>query len=135
VEENFVTWNDSFSVGFEPIDNQHKELVAMTNELFQGCKGDDVRRVFLQIYQKAAEYAQKHFADEEKYMVQASYPDLTTHRQAHRVFVNEVIGSIQKYQAGNVEPIKLAMFLKDWLLNHIAVVDKAYAPYLKKISP
>jgi hemerythrin len=40
---------------------------------------------------------------------------------------------MSEFEAGNTAPIELAQFLKKWLLNHIAVSDKQYAPFLAKL--
>jgi len=37
MNEDSVTWDDSYSVGFDPIDD-HKVPVNMTNELFEACE-------------------------------------------------------------------------------------------------
>jgi hemerythrin len=135
MNEDSVIWDDSFSVGFGPIDDQHKELVKMTNELFQACKQGVVAAdmVFLETIKKALDYAETHFADEEGYMREADYPHLGEQEKQHEAFVAEVQKSIEEFEAGNIEPIFMARFLKNWLLNHIAVSDKRYAPYLAKL--
>ena len=35
-------------------------------------------------------------------------------------------------EARNMEPVEMARYLKKWLLNHIAICDKKYMPYLAK---
>ena len=135
MNEDSVVWDDSYSVGFEPIDNQHKELVKMTNELFESCKqGAAVAdKAFLHTIKGAAEYARNHFSEEDKYMLQANYPKLNEHRKLHDDFLTTVGKAIQDFTAGSTEPIGLARFLKNWLLTHIAEQDKQYAPYLAKL--
>jgi len=135
MDEDSVAWDDSYSVGFDPIDAQHKVLVNMTNELFEACKQDVVAAdvAFLQIIQQALDYAETHFTDEEGYLRDVNYPHLDEQEEQHEAFVAEVQKSIEEFEAGNMEPISLARFLKKWLLNHIAVYDKRYAPYLAKI--
>jgi len=134
MDEDSVAWDDSYSVGFEPIDNQHKNLVLMTNELFQACKEGVIAAdiAFLQTMKKAVEYAETHFADEENYMREANYPHLDEHKELHEDFVESVVNSIEEFEAGNAEPIDMARYLKKWLLNHIAISDKKYMPYLVK---
>ena len=134
MNEDSVTWDDSFSVGFDPIDDQHKVLVSMTNELFQACEQGVIAAdmAFLQIIQKALGYAETHFSDEEGYLREVNYPYLDEQKEQHEDFVAEVQKSIEEFEAGNIEPVYLARFLKKWLLNHIAVYDKKYAPYLAK---
>ena len=133
MDEDSVFWSDAYSVNFELIDNQHKELVRMTNALFDGCKkGRTAADVaFIQTIRGAVEYAQTHFFTEEKYMKLASYPDFDTHKKEHDSFVSEVVNAVKNFEDGNSEPIHLARFLKKWLLTHIAHSDKQYAPYLE----
>ena len=135
MNDDSVTWDEAYSVGFEYIDNQHKELVRMINELFESCKqgSDAADKVFLQTVKKAANYARDHFSDEDGYMVKASFPDLLAHRKLHDDFLETVLKSMHNYEAGNTAPIEMARFLKTWLLNHIAKSDKQYAPYLAKL--
>ena len=136
MNEDFVIWDNIYSVDFEPIDNQHKELVRMINELFESSKqGTDVAdKTFLLTIKKAANYARDHFSEEDSYMVRAAFPDLAAHRDQHDMFMSTVVKSMQEYEAGKTAPIELARFLKKWLLNHIAVCDKQYAPYLAKLK-
>jgi hemerythrin len=134
MDEDSVVWEDSFSVGFEPIDDQHKVLVDMINELFQACKEDIVAAdiAFLGIIKRALNYAETHFADEEEYLSEANYPYLDEQKEQHESFVEEVQKTIDEFEAGNIEPVYLARYLKKWLLNHIAVYDKKYSRYLAK---
>jgi hemerythrin len=132
MDEDSVVWDDSFSVGFGPLDDQHKVLVDMINELFQACKEGVIQAdmVFLQIIKRALDYAETHFADEEEYLSQANYPHLNEQKEQHEAFVEEVQKTIEEFEAEKIEPIYLARYLKNWLLNHIAVYDKRYASYL-----
>jgi len=136
MDENIVTWDEAYSVGFELIDNQHKKLVGMVNALFTGCKQGAVAAdiAYVRVIDKALEYAKTHFSDEEKYMRQADYPKLREHKKQHEKFVKEILKSVKIFEKGNTAPIEMAMFLKNWLLNHIAVSDKQYAPYLAKLG-
>ncbi|MDR0447208.1 MAG: bacteriohemerythrin [Treponema sp.] len=135
MDEDSVFWDDAFSVNFELIDNQHKELVRMTNTLFMGCKAGSTAAdvAFMKTIRSAVEYAQTHFYTEEKHMQLANYPDLEAHKGEHSTFVSTVVKAVKEFEEGNSEPIALARFLKQWLLNHIAKSDKKYAPYLAKL--
>ena len=136
MDEDSVVWSDDYAVDFELIDNQHKELVRMTNALFEGCKkGKTAADVaFIQTIRGAVEYAQTHFFTEEKYMKSAEYPHFDIHKKEHDSFVATVVESVRHFEEGKSEPIILARFLKKWLLTHIAESDKKYAPYLKYID-
>jgi hemerythrin len=134
MEENFVVWSDDYSVGSVLIDSQHKELAAMTNELFRSCEQTSGRMaLFMRTIQRAVNYAKTHFATEEIFMRKVNYPDYIAHKKEHEDFVNEVLRQVKNFEAGTCAPIDFARFLKKWLLNHIAVCDKKYAPFLKGI--
>jgi hemerythrin len=151
MDENYVTWDESYSVGFEPIDNQHKKLVEIINTLYDGCKLEKVINTFtfssdckrgdvaadiayLYAINSASEYARTHFMDEEKYMRHAGYPELKKHKKQHKEFVDEIKKSVKLFEEGRTTPIEMANYLKNWLLNHIAISDKQYAPYLAKLN-
>ncbi|MCL1927841.1 MAG: bacteriohemerythrin [Treponema sp.] len=136
MDEDSVFWSDDYSVNFGLIDSQHKELVRMTNVLFDGCKkGHTAADVaFVQTIRGAVEYAQTHFFTEEKYMKMANYPNMTNHKKEHEAFVTTVVKSVHNFEKGEFEPIALARFLKEWLLTHIAESDKQYAPYLQGLN-
>jgi hemerythrin len=135
MDNNFVAWDDAYSVGFELIDNQHKQLVQMVNTLFANCNmGDEAAEIaYLRTINKAIEYAKTHFADEEKYMRLAGYPKLDKHIKEHEAFVAEIAKSIKLFETGKTAPIKMVKFLQKWLLKHIAVSDKKAVPYLAKL--
>ena len=129
-----VKWQDAFSVGSELIDNQHKGLVDMTNSLFQSCERHDEMLSFMRTIQKAVNYAKTHFATEEKFMQKTNYPEYALHKSQHDSFVAEVLKQVKKFEENACTPLDFALFLKEWLLNHIAVSDKKYSPYLKNIT-
>jgi hemerythrin len=132
MDDTLITWDDQFLVNCAIIDQQHRGLVDMTNELIQGCKRGNIATdvVFMKTIRKAIDYAQVHFSSEEKYMRQAAYPDLTAHQKEHEIFVAEIIKQVKAFEEDRNDPGELVEFLKNWLLNHIAVSDKKYAPYL-----
>jgi hemerythrin len=132
MESTLIVWDDKFLVNNKTIDEQHQGLVDMINELIKGCqRGTFAADVaFMKTIRKAVEYAQTHFSTEEKYMQQVKYPDFAAHKKEHEIFVAEVVKQVKAFEENRNDPDVLVCFLKDWLLNHIAVSDKKYAPYL-----
>ena len=136
VTEDYVVWNDSYSVGFAPIDEQHKKLVIMTNALYRACMEGAVAAdiSFARTIKNAVDYAKNHFATEEDYMGRAKYPHLNAHIEQHSTFLSELVNLIKRFESGDTAPIDMAIFLKGWLINHIGVSDKQYAPYIAKLA-
>jgi len=135
MDEDSVVWDNGYSVGLPHIDEQHKKLVNMINDLFQSCqKESSIAKVaFARAFGNAAEYAQTHFQLEEEFLKQAGYPDLEKHKKEHASFMTEVWGYFKRSKEDNTMYLELPRFLKKWLLNHIAVTDKQYAAFLGKI--
>jgi hemerythrin len=134
-QSDLLTWDEKFSVGIPVIDEQHKKLVRMTNELFLGCERPDITIVyFIKTIQSAVNYARSHFALEEKYMIEVHYPDYAAHKKEHEDFVAEVLRQVRLFEQGKTAPLSFAQFLKNWLLNHIAVMDKKYSPFFMPIA-
>jgi hemerythrin len=135
MKKNFLVWSDDYSVGSELIDSQHKELVGMTNELFRSCEESAGRMAsFMKTIHQAVNYAKTHFATEEIFMRKVNYPDYVAHKKEHEDFVNEVLRQVKNFEMGACSPLEFAFFLKNWLLNHIAISDKKYSPFLKGLS-
>ncbi|MDR2729787.1 MAG: bacteriohemerythrin [Treponema sp.] len=132
-----VTWSDSYSMGVKIIDDQHKGLLDFVNDLFNHVSGNEKEEYayFKDVIQQAVEYVKEHFRTEEKLMVGTKFPGYAEHKKAHDEFTLTVIKSVKDYESGKRLVLeKFAYFLKDWVLTHIAVMDKQYAEYFKKIA-
>ena len=134
MDDDYVVWDDDFSVDVPLMDEQHKKLVVMINDLFQRCVSGSTSTnlTFTKAVKDAANYAKTHFRIEEEYLDKAGYPGLSDQKKEHELFMTEVLATFEKYKKGESEPLDLVRFLKRWLLNHIAVVDKKYTSYLIK---
>ncbi|MCL1994314.1 MAG: bacteriohemerythrin [Spirochaetes bacterium] len=132
--EKFMVWKAQYSVGVQLIDEQHKELVKMTNILYEDCAkyGKDIAYASFKVTIKAAvEYVTKHFATEEQIMERIAYPDFAKHKAEHQEFVKQVLADIKKFEEGRAfVPNTFVHFLHDWILSHIAMTDKALGKYL-----
>ena len=74
-------------------------------------------------------YTVAHFAAEEAYMQSIGYPELDTHKNAHRDFVDRVAREKQHAIETSAFSLDLIHYLREWLVNHIRVTDKRYADY------
>ena len=83
------------------------------------------------LFRKALAYAQSHFDFEEGLLRDSHYPHLLEQEQAHRNYLQQVEALVQP-APGSHKAISMDMlqFLKDWWLNHILKMDRAYAPFL-----
>lgn len=131
-----LEWDDSYSVGDEHIDAQHRQLLEIINRLGALISGDvESSGVSPQgIFDELARYVTSHFAYEEQRMVDAGYPlDLVeVHRGEHRAILAQLQAFEAHMESGDQEVMRdlLPFLYGDWLINHICAVDAAYAPCL-----
>jgi hemerythrin len=128
-----VEWDDKYSVGITLIDDQHKELIRLTNELYQGCLAgnDEAKKFFFKTVRSAVEYTKFHFAAEEKLLENVRYPQYAGHKKQHEDFVMQMVNDVKSFNEGKkFVPNNFVRYLKDWILSHIALMDTQYAKYI-----
>ena len=69
-----IDWSESMSVGIPGIDEQHKKLVQMINELHEAMKARKAADVMGKILDELIRYTTTHFGFEEKLMQQQKQP-------------------------------------------------------------
>ena len=136
-KSEIVTWSSTFSVGVKLIDDQHKGLLNLVNDMFNHATGNEAeeRAYFTSVIQQAVEYIKVHFSTEEKIMLRTNFPGYTEHKKAHETFVLAVVENIKNFEAGRrMVLLDFTRFLKEWILSHIAFMDKQYFAYFKRIA-
>ncbi|MGA8540154.1 MAG: bacteriohemerythrin [Terriglobales bacterium] len=129
--ESVFQWNDRYSVKVQALDNQHKQLFEIINELFAAMRCGHGKDVVADVLQRLVNYTVKHFAAEEKLMDDNKYPSLAAHRIEHKILTDKVLAFKKEFDAGhaNISP-KLLTFLQNWLTDHIETVDQKYSEFL-----
>ena len=136
IKKDFIEWSDTLSVGVQEIDDQHKGLAAMVNEMSEGIKGGWGKEARDEVLTRLVEYTKVHFATEESLMSISNYPAINTHKKQHEQLIDMVGAHIKKYDEDpNASNYDLLFFLKRWLVEHIMKDDKAMGEHLIKHSP
>ena len=127
----FVEWKDEYSVGIDSIDQQHKKLLNLINQLQTAVDystGDQFEREALD---ELVEYTKTHFTYEEGLMRDNDYPDFEPHKLQHEKMFEKVREVLAEYEQDQDTAMTNAVdYLKDWLINHINGTDKEYSSYL-----
>jgi hemerythrin len=128
-----ITWSDSLSVKIESIDNQHKELFNLINKFYEGLKNEEKHANLIKLVYGLRDYTVYHFNKEEQLMKKHDYPEFEKHKKEHAFFINAVKDYIDRINSGKLLiSIEITNFIKDWISNHIANVDKAYSDFFIK---
>ena len=124
-----VTWSDTFLLGFPPLDDIHREFVDALNGL--QLAQDETLPARLDDF---AAHAQRHFDQEDTWMVAADFPPRDCHIAEHAA----VMASVSQVQAllaegGVAEARRLAQALADWFPRHADHLDSALSHWMCKL--
>ena len=122
-----LEWEEKYSVGVEEIDNQHKRMFLVINELLDAINTNSTEESLEHIIESLIQYKKFHFATEEKYFSEFNFNGADEHIQKHKEFNDKLAILKEKYPTYNIEfAFELVDFLEDWLINHLLVVDQKY---------
>lgn len=124
----FITWNESLSVGVPLVDDDHKILIELINQLEDGVGDNEETAVLGTVLDALIDYTVYHFAREEKVMEACGFPEMNDHVGEHRDLTSRVRGIQRRFRDGDHDALgkETLDFLKDWLTHHILKSDMAY---------
>ena len=122
---DLIIWRESFNTGYLRVDNQHKYLVRLINELYHLHASKNKTQKMHQIFLDLHNYTVNHFNMEEMMMQQFRFENYLNHKAEHTQFLLALNEFKTNYLAGQTGiNLEMLHFLKDWLLKHIVVTDK-----------
>jgi len=131
-KDGFI-WHDSYKLGDDHVDAQHRQLFELVNSIIRSCNiGDDTEKLkaaldFLVIY------AVQHFNDEEELQIKCNYPEYERHKKRHDDFKITVTDLVKRFeQTGSSTELgdDIKKIVLRWLLDHILYEDKKISEYL-----
>ena len=128
-----LPWKETYSVRVKTIDDHHKVLVKLINELNNAMLYEKGRSAISSIIKGLVDYTIFHFDYEEKMLEKNGYGDLVNHKKIHVQFVNKMKEIQREFDSGEKELSKDVMdFLKVWLVEHIMGTDQKYSDLMVK---
>ncbi len=125
-------WTPAISVGITAIDDQHKKLISLIQDLSDAMKARKASEIIGKVLQELSDYTVYHFGNEEKAFEKYNYPDKDTHIAAHKVYVSKINELIERNNKGELGiSISVLDFLMNWITNHIMKTDMMYVPFFK----
>lgn len=129
----FFKWKDSFNIGIEELDHQHKTFLELLNECYESVSADKHAGIDSAMIEKLRQYATMHFHREEAMLRFASYPDMEHQQEQHKYFESKIRELEAEREAGKSRIVESVFeFLRDWFLNHILQEDKKFVPLIKQ---
>ncbi len=123
-EDEWVKWDDSLNVGIDVIDEHHRYLFDLTNDLYAVITRKRGFRDVTRVLKSLNQYAQIHFRAEEKMMAHYGFAALDHQKTQHHLFQD----TLREFAAElHDNPITaqhdVLSYLRRWLIGHIRYED------------
>jgi len=120
----WVQWGEEMSVGIDVIDEHHRYLFDLTNDLFEVVTQKLGSREVARVLKALDQYAQVHFRAEERMMEHHGYPALAQQEKQHLHFEEKLR---EFYAELHDNPLTaqfdVLIYLRNWLVRHIVQED------------
>lgn len=127
---DWIKWDQTLELGHEALDADHRQLVALVNQLAEGI----VNKVAKEAYDAALDdffaHIRAHFSMEERLMAACSYPHAEEHHAEHAKLVKDALDYRAKFDASAEPSVSLLYFFDQWLTRHIRASDRELARYI-----
>jgi len=118
---------DLHGIGIEEIDQQHRRMVELANELYVAMIQLKNEKLYKQKLDELAEFSLQHFEQEEMLMVEAGYPGLEHHRLEHLELTRQLAEFAGGFRIGrDLGSGELITFLTGWLISHSENSDRQF---------
>jgi hemerythrin len=126
----FMAWTKEISVGVTMMDDDHKKLIDIINELHDGIVAGHKKEILAAVLDKLVDYTKFHFTKEEELLLKTKYLAVSSHKLEHASFVSRITNLQDRFKSAPVVMLDLELmsFLRNWLLTHIQGSDKKYGP-------
>jgi hemerythrin len=123
--DTLFEWNESFLIGIEELDQEHKQLIDDINRLHEELAGSQKSEVRKWLGEVCARM-QAHFALEEHVMKEHDYEFFDEHKREHEDLLENCTAYMLQYinDASTSPSSSFEDSLKHWVLNHIVTSDK-----------
>lgn len=125
----FINWQDSYSVNLKAIDEQHKQILGILNDIFnETASGEGKRESLKRNLFRLRVFTETHFQYEETVLKLIGYPELQAHAAMHRIMELKTRNYVEfdgSYDSEKAQ--ELLLFLKNWWVKHICGTDKGYS--------
>ena len=136
-------WNDSFATGNQMVDDDHKSIFMLVENVLSSSYVDRADKIETAI-NFLTEYVVRHFANEEKLMDESNYPGSSRHKQEHADFL-AVAGELKKkFDSGGFMlgehsndlhlSVEINKTVVGWLTKHVMESDLSLAEHYRTWS-
>lgn len=136
-----IIWDESYSVGNETLDFQHKKVIEVINQLLDQHLDLSSQEELLVTVSSLYQYTQNHLMFEETLLSESDYSNYEKHKDSHdkyREYVSQLMDKLNNsilsdsFDKSVIQD--LLTFLLTWWKEHILKEDMMYKIFLKNLN-
>jgi hemerythrin len=130
-----IQWQDSLSIGIEPIDNQHKQWIQYFNDTTEAIASQKNRIQVTKTLGFLVDYTETHFSTEEKYMSGSNYTYFKEHQAKHNELRSTLANLVKEYEDEGITATlaeDINNLMGNWLIKHIQEIDMKFGAFVKE---
>lgn len=123
-ENEWIPWDEKLSVGIDVIDEHHRYLFDLINDLHEVVAQKRGAREVARLVKALDVYAKIHFRAEEQMMMHYHYRGTDRQLDQHHAFEEKIREFYEELHANPyVAQFDVLAYLRNWLIDHIRVED------------
>ncbi len=127
----WISWSEKQTTGHVDLDDAHKELVDLINQLADGMENNKSKEFCSNTLEQFIDQTRTHFLAEEQLMDRHRYPEAEEHKALHAMLLEDVLAFKATYDASDTAQfMTLLVILDSWLDRDIEAADKALADFI-----
>ncbi len=132
IEKDFIVWLSKYNLQITEMDDQHKRIVKLINELQEAQDASKPGSEIIKIVKNLINYTSYHFHTEEDYFKEFKYKETSDHKNEHKVILSMLQGIEKLISKGNLDQLKTELNnLKEDLIRHFTETDSKYIDTFK----
>ena len=129
-----MSWSETLSVGDAELDEQHRTLFGLMNDLYEGMCLGNASGMISRLLDDLLAYTRLHFRNEEAYFDQFRYAERESHIKAHQALEQKLSEYREKFSQGETGmAMELLGFMRDWIIGHIMQMDSKYHSFFQDV--
>jgi len=122
-----LQWKDSYSVGIEAVDHEHKELIELINKLYEELMARGEPLTASAFFGDLIKAISAHFALEERFMREQGYDQLPQHKADHERLLDEILSIMDDFDRDEAAN-------RDGLAARLAEIDSPTARFRENVD-
>ena len=126
-------WTNQMSVGVKLLNNDHKKLVLLINQLHDGLITGRAKPALERIFEELVSYTRVHHANEEQLFVETGFQGSAAHMLEHDSTIERVVELQMRFSSseGLGAELEIMHQLREWLFRHIQGSDQEFVSHFK----